>query len=115
MKLFSSPFLFRKDEAVQQIIEYLNNIVSNEDYIDDIKVINYLLFYFNDFIVNPQNIKEDLLDYVDNKIIYLDQKYDDLYDLVNMYDPIKIECKNNLHKKYVENLRKENRKKKKYD
>ena len=97
---------------MQQIIDYLNNIVSNDIYKEDFKTINEIISILNAFVNDPENITVDLLDCVDDKIKYLDQKYNDLYDLVNMYNPLKFECKSNLHKRYVTDLRKENRLKK---
>ena len=64
-------------------------------------------------ILNDDNITNDFIDKMDNDLNYLDQKYDDLFDLINLFDPIYVELKRRNHTKYVEKLREENRKKRK--
>ena len=97
---------------MEKLINLLNSIVLNDNYIEDEKTIKEIINILNIFLEDKNNITNDLLKDVDDKIKYLDRKYDDLYDLVNMYDPIKIEFEKYLHKCYVVNLRNSNRMKK---
>lgn len=57
-------------------------------------------------------ITHDLLNKINENIKYLDQKYDDLYELVNLFDPICFYYENLLKKNYTYFLRKQNREKK---
>ena len=95
---------------MRKLIDKFNDIDINEKYSDDIKMINKTINILNQMLDNESIITNTLLDYIDDNIKYLDQKYDDLYDLVNIYDPIKIEYKIQLHKKYVNDLRRKNKK-----
>ena len=97
---------------MEEIIKLLNSILSDFKYIDDKELIKEIKTIFNKFLNDENSITSDSLNYVDDKIKYLDQKYDDLYDLINLYDPIRIKYELYLHQKHVENLRKINRLKK---
>lgn len=54
-----------------------------------------------------------VIDYIKEKLYYLEEKYNDIFDLTYYYDPIYISIKNNIHKKEIADLRKKQRKRKK--
>lgn len=62
---------------------------------------------------DDRDITNEFLDEVDKDLNYLDQKYEDLFDLNNLFDPIFFELKRENHINYVKKLREENRKKEK--
>ena len=94
------------------MIEILNSIKGDKQYSNDNILICDLIQRINS-ILNNDNITNDFLDKMDNDLNYLDQKYDDLFDLINLFDPICFELKKKNHIKYVEKLRDENRNKRK--
>ena len=117
--IFLSPFnLYEREEIniiekdLNKILEILNVIVKDQQYYDDFTLIQDLIKRINS-ILSDDNITNDFLDKMDNDLNYLDQKYDDLFDLINLFDPICFELKKKNHIKYVEKLREENRKRRK--
>ena len=94
------------------MIEILNSIKGDKQYSNDNILICDLIQRINS-ILNNDNITNDFLDKMDYDLNYLDQKYDDLFDLINLFDPICFELKKKNHIKYVEKLRDENRNKRK--
>ena len=92
------------------MIEILNSIKGDKQYSNDNILICDLIHRINS-ILNNDNITNDFLDKMDNDLNYLDQKYNDLFDLINLFDSICFELKKKNHIKYVEGLRKKNREK----
>ena len=89
----------------------LKNLSNNKQYDHDIILINDLIKRISNML-NNNDITDDFLEQMNNELNYLDQKYEDLYDLINLFDPVRFELKRKNHINYVENLREENRKKK---
>lgn len=92
------------------MLDILEHLVNDNQYDDDFTLIQDLIKRINS-ILNDDNITNDFLDKMDKDLNYLDQKYDDLFDLINLFDPIYVELKKKNHINYVEKLREENRKK----
>lgn len=92
------------------MLDILKHLVNDNQYDDDFTLIQDLIKQINS-ILNDDNITNDFLDKMDKDLNYLDQKYDDLFDLINLFDPIYVELKKKNHINYVEKLREENRKK----
>ena len=94
------------------MLDILKSLESDNQYDNDFTLIQELIKRINS-ILSDDNITNDFIDKMDNDLNYLDQKYDDLFDLINLFDPIYVELKRRNHTKYVEKLREENRKKEK--
>ena len=94
------------------MLDILKSLENDTQYDDDFTLIQDLIKRING-ILNDDNITNDFIDKMDNDLNYLDQKYDDLFDLINLFNPIYVELKRKNHIKYVEKLREENRKKRK--
>ena len=94
------------------MLDILKSLENDNQYDDDFTLIKDLIKRINS-ILSDDNITNDFLDKMDNDLNYLDQKYDDLFDLINLFDPVRFELKKKNHIKYVEKLREENRKKRK--
>ena len=94
------------------MLDILKGLENDNQYDDDFTLIQDLIKRINS-ILSDDNITNDFIDKMDNDLNYLDQKYDDLFDLINLFDPIYVELKRRNHIKYVEKLRDENRKKRK--
>ena len=94
------------------MLDILKSLENDNQYDDDFTLIQDLIKRINS-ILSDDNITNDFIDKMDNDLNYLDQKYDDLFDLINLFDPIYVELKMRNHTKYVEKLREENRKRRK--
>ena len=94
------------------MLDILKSLESDNQYDNDFTLIQELIKRINS-ILSDDNITNDFLDKMDNDLNYLDQKYDDLFDLINLFDPVRFELKKINHIKHVEKLREENRKKRK--
>jgi len=101
-----------KKENLKKIDDILNSMLYKKEYNQDKEVIEDLKNKINDLLLNEEKVTVGTLDTISNNIKYLDIKYDNLYELVNLFDPVEIEYREMIHKKYVENLRKLNRRKK---
>ena len=117
--IFLSPFnlhereeIYIIKESLNKMLDILEHLVNDNQYDDDFTLIQDLIKRINS-ILNDDNITNDFLDKMDKDLNYLDQKYDDLFDLINLFDPIYVELKKKNHINYVEKLREENRKKRK--
>ncbi len=115
--IFLSPFnLYEREEiyiikeSLNKMLDILEHLVNDNQYDNDFALIQDLIKRINS-ILNDDNITNDFLDKMDKDLNYLDQKYDDLFDLINLFDPIYVELKKKNHINYVEKLREENRKK----
>ena len=94
------------------MLAILKSLENDNKYDNDFTLIQDLIKRIN-IVLNNDNITNDFIDKMDNDLNYLDQKYDDLFDLINLFNPIYVELKRKNHIKYVEKLREENRKKRK--
>ena len=92
------------------MLDILEHLVNDNQYDNDFALIQDLIKRIN-IILNNDNITNDFIDKMDNDLNYLDQKYDDIFDLINLFDPVSFELKIKNHIKYVGKLREENRKK----
>lgn len=97
------------EDSLNKMLDILQTLTNDKTYYDDFTLIQDLIKRINS-ILNDDNITNDFLDKMDKDLNYLDQKYDDLFDLINLFDPICFELKRKNHIKYVERLREENRK-----
>ena len=94
------------------MLDILKSLENDNQYNDDFTLIQDLIKRINS-ILSDDNITNEFLDKMDNDLNYLDQKYDDIFDLINLFDPIYVELKRKNHIKYVGKLREENRKRRK--
>ncbi len=94
------------------MLDILEHLVNDNQYDNDFALIQDLIKRIN-IILNNDNITNEFIDKINNDLNYLDQKYDDLFDLINLFDPVRFELKKINHIKHVEKLREENRKKRK--
>lgn len=76
------------------MLDILKSLESDNQYDNDFTLIQELIKRINS-ILSDDNITNDFLDKMDNDLNYLDQKYDDLFDLINLFDPICFELKKN--------------------
>ena len=89
------------------MLDILKGLENDNQYDNDFTLIQDLIKRINS-ILSDDNITNDFIDKMDNDLNYLDQKYDDLFDLINLFDPVRFELKKKNHIKYVEKLREEN-------
>jgi hypothetical protein len=94
---------------LDKLIKKIELLLNDDKYKKDNELIKKLYKDLNEI---NKNLSNELIDSIDNNINLLDQKYDDLYDLVNIFDVLKYKYKKEIQKVYVDNLRKENRNKK---
>ena len=78
------------------MLDILKSLENDTQYDDDFTLIQDLIKRING-ILNDDNITNDFIDKMDNDLNYLDQKYDDLFDLINLFDPIYVELKRRNH------------------
>lgn len=101
---------FVKDSNLDKIILILDSLLNNNNiYLEDYSLINELKDKLKS--LNSCNSLEEI-DYIKEKIYYLEEKYSDIFDLGYYFDPLYIRIKNNIHKKEVKNIRTNLREKK---
>ena len=98
---------------LNKMIKILNSIKDDKQYSNDNILICDLIRQINNILNGDRDITDEFLDEVDKDLNYLNQKYEDLFDLNNLFDPIFFELKRENHINYVKKLREENRKKEK--
>ena len=98
-------------QLIKKMLDILQNIFELPKYQEDLEIITNLSNKIRDLQNNPDFITVNNLDEMYKQIQYLDMKYDDVFDLVNLYDPIYIFLKKELHRKEVKKIRERNRKK----
>ena len=89
----------------------LKNLLESEKYQDEYTLIKETYLNVVKLYENKDDVTSDDLDNINENIKYLDMKYDDLFDLVNLYDPIRINFKKVIQEKKVKKIREENKKK----
>lgn len=94
------------DIELDKIVIILDNLLKNDKYIDDFNLIENLMNKINELICYKEMFNLQVIDYINEKFYYLEEKYDDIFDLTYYYDPVYISIKNNIHKKEIEDLRK---------
>ncbi|MBR6948944.1 MAG: hypothetical protein IKH54_02010 [Bacilli bacterium] len=100
-------------ESLAKIVIILDNLLKNDKYSNDFDLIENLKSKINDLICYKEVFDLQVIDYIKEKLYYLEEKYNDIFDLTYYYDPIYITIKNNIHKKEIADLRKKQRKRKK--
>ena len=95
-------------DEIKILIEEVKKIIQNNKYFEDKQKITDL---YNKLcsLENEKNI--NLVNEIDISIKALDEKYDDLFELVNMYDGIKYKLEKEIRKQEISELRMNNRKK----
>ena len=89
----------------------LKNTLDKSEFNQDSELLKETYNKINDLCSQKETITISDLELIDYNIKYLDQKYDSLNDLLYLYDPIQVSYKKEIHKKQVEELREESRKK----
>lgn len=98
-------------QNIKKLTNMLKDMQEHQKYQDDLNVITELYIKIGELQNYQRTTTMIILDEIRNQIQYLDMKYDDVYDLVNLYDPIYIDCKKEIKKRNVKKIREENRKK----
>ena len=95
--------------VLEQMNILLNDALHRKDYLKDKKIILETIELIEELLVS--NIQLDTLEKIKNNLNELDRKYDNVYDLINLYDIVYFPFKQRLHQEYVRQLREQNRKK----
>lgn len=98
----------KEREILEQILNSLKNILNNQKYLEDKNLIQDTILLLEQL---PSQITLINLEKIKNNLNELDRKYDDVYDLINLYDIVYFPFKQRLHQEYVHQLREQNRKK----
>ena len=94
---------------MNEIKEYLKNKIEKIENQED-KSLLEKIYLAIEKLENKENLlKEEYLEEIEKSINYLDQKYDNFYELVNLFDPIYVDYKKKIKDKYVQSLREKNR------
>ena len=99
------------DNNVLKLTTMLKNLLESEKYQEENALIQETYLKVVKLYKKKDNVTSDDLDSINENIKYLDMKYDDLFDLVNLYDPIRINLKKIIQEKKIKKIREENRKK----
>lgn len=100
------------EEKLKKMMDIFNGLLYKKEYKQDKVIIEDLKNKINNLLLNKEKVTIDILETISDNIKYMDIKYDNLYELVNLFDPVDIEYRRMIHKENVENLRKLNRRKK---
>lgn len=93
-------------EKIKKYIKVkLNDIKLNEDR----ESLEHIYLSLDNLEKNKISISYEFLEEIENSIDYLDQKYDDFYELVNLFVPIKNKYMKIIKENYVQSLREKNR------
>ncbi len=98
----------KEREILEQILNSLKNILNNKRYLEDKNLIQDTILLLEQL---PSQITLINLEKIKNNLNELDRKYDNVYDLINLYDIVYFPFKQRLHQEYVRQLREQNRKK----
>lgn len=90
------------------LLEKVKALINSNKYHEDKQKIMNL---YSDLYSLESKLSMTLIEKIDSSIKELDQKYNDLFELVNMYDEIKYDLEKRIQKEMIEKLRKNNRKK----
>ncbi|MDD2496002.1 MAG: hypothetical protein PHE29_12515, partial [Tissierellia bacterium] len=100
-----------ESDNLKEMLKFLNIILNEQKYAEDKGLIKKTSDEISDLLVDENQMNDTTLELIKHNINYLDRKYDDLYNLTNLYDPVYIGYKKQIHNKYVAELRKRNKKK----
>ena len=92
-------------DNLNKMLDILSEISKSNEYKENSKLINDTLVRVNSILVNEANITVEDLDLLNENIKLLDRTYEDLFELVNLYDPVYYNLKRNIHKYHVEQIR----------
>ena len=95
-------------DRIHVLLEEVEKITNNIKYIEDKQKLNDL---YDDLSVLESKLSIELIDKIDSNIQALDRKYDDLFELVNMFDEIKYTLEKKIKNEMVNKLRENNRRK----
>lgn len=97
------------EKNIDELLNVLSNSISENNMKYDVGIINQVI----DSLIKLKNssINETELENIEKNIIFLETKYDEFNELSNYFDPIYISIKNEFHAKKVNDIRKENKKK----
>ena len=98
----------KEREILEQILNSLKNILNNQRYLEDKNLIQDTILLLEQL---PSQITLINLEKIKNNLNELDRKYDNVYDLINLYDIVYFPFKQRLHQEHVCQLREQNRKK----
>ena len=73
----------KEREILEQILNSLKNILNNQRYLEDKNLIQDTILLLEQL---PSQITLINLEKIKNNLNELDRKYDDVYDLINLYD-----------------------------
>ena len=90
------------------LLEKVKTLINSNKYPEDKQK---LMNLYSDLYSLESKLSMTLIEKIDSSIKELDQKYNDLFELVNMYDEIKYDLEKRIQKEMIEKLRKNNRKK----
>lgn len=102
-----------ENDNLKKLLKILSDILDESEYQQDNQIIKETYKGVNNLYKNKEIITNSDLESIDSNIKYLDRKYDNLNELLYLYDPIQVHYKNEIHKKEVEKLRMQNKLKKK--
>ena len=88
------------------LLDEVKTLVNNNKYLEDKQK---LMNLYSDLYSIESKLSMTLIEKIDSSIKELDQKYNDLFELVNMYDEIKYDLEKRIQKEMIEELRKNNR------
>lgn len=93
------------DIEIAKMLQILESLLKNSIYDKDYSIIRSTYELLDTKLTNISNYD---LESIRKNIEYLDRKYDDLEELVNLYDSINGYYKNIIRKKQVSEIRKNN-------
>ena len=99
------------EKDFEKMLVILRDIEKKEKYKEDKALIKTIIKKINDIVIDDNNATYEVLDWLEEKITYLDIKYVDLDCLTILYVPTMNMYKKRNHARYVEKIREENRKK----
>lgn len=98
------------NDNLRKLEKSLTELLLNDNYKEDSGLIKETIVLVNS-LHQEENITEEVVNKINDNINELNFKYVDLFDLTNLYDPLKHELEKHIRDKYVSNLRMANREK----
>ena len=85
----------------------LNDLLLNDNYKEDYNLIKQTTILVNS-LTKKENITKEIITKINANINELNFKYIDLFELTNLYDPLKYELEKIVHDNFISELRKTN-------